>query len=107
MYLKREFTLPEEFSQVLGCRKSHLKNHCSKKKKKKLQITTNIFLGFKYYVRNFKENIKQFNGNSKHNFYTLKQNRLIMEQNMKTKVLSIIAFTFGFKNIPFDSALEF
>lgn len=30
-----------------------------------------------------------------------------MEQNMKTKVLSIIAFTFGFKNIPFDSALEF
>lgn len=84
MYLKREFTLPEEFSRVLGCRKSHLKI-TAQKKKNTLQITTNIFLGFKYYVRNFKENIKPFNGNSKHNFYTLKQNRLIMEQNMKLK----------------------
>ena len=84
MYLKREFTLPEEFSQVLGCRKSHLKKSLLKKKKK---ITTNhvYFLGFKYYIRNFKENIKQFNGNSKNNFYTLKQNRLNMEQNMKLK----------------------
>ena len=84
MYLKREFTLPEEFSQVLGCRKSHLKKITAQKKKKSLQIMY-IFLGFKYYVRNFKENIKQFNGNSKNNFYTLKQNRLNMEQNMKLK----------------------